>query len=728
MRVNFRLAIVVACALAAAPSAAPAAQYFVRTSGSDAANGQTPATAWRTIGRATELLLPGDEAVVGPGVYPEQNLKLRLSGGPNGHIGLRADSSGVLTGDPAGSVNINVAGGASAFVISGRSYIDVSGFTITNSANGAMYVIAGRNQDGDTLASDHVTIANCTFHSNLGKAIIVRAGSNTLIFNNLFYANAGGGVSVGFKGAPSPGTQIINNTFYRNVGLTGFGNAISIGGGSPAPQALVLNNVTVGNHKGIVVSKDPSTASTYVGLYNLITDGYSGAARAALNDLNADPLFVDPDGADNVLGGAGAADDDFHLAIGASPAIDTGSDTSTGLGLNDASTRVDNGKDSGQVDRGYHYRNDTLAPKRLSVATFLYVRQTGSDANPGRSPGEALRTIGAAALRAVPGDIIVVGPGVYFEGDLKPKKSGASDLARIIFLGDASGSRTFDAPGPVVIDAAGVRSAFRVTRRNFVTVTGFRVRGANNAGMIVGPGQGLVATNNVVYSNVGQGIQAIDAPGVMLVNNLVYANGGTGVFLGGSVTGTRGAVITNNTIYGNNRGGIRLGTTRFPAPGALVVYNVLRANRVLLPANHPNGIRTTRASLSGLTLGFNLNSDSYQGVGQPGTDIVGDPLFIDPDGADGILGGVGAADDDFRLSSINAGDIANSLALDAGLDCSSRTGLVFTGFTTTRDDARDDRFVDLGFHYILPAACSGQKRCTVGVLRTPTVPPLQRCK
>jgi parallel beta-helix repeat protein len=728
MRLSFGVAILVACACAAAPSAARAARYFVRTSGSDAANGQTPAAAWRTIGRATELLLPGDEAVVGPGVYPEQNLKVRLSGGPSGHIGLRGDPSGVLTGDPAGPVNINVAGGASAFTISARSYIDLGGFTITNSANAGIYVIAGRNEDGNAVASDHVTVANCTFHSNLGKAIIVRGASNTLIFNNLVYANAGGGVSVGFKGVASPSTQIINNTFYRNVGLTGFGNAISIGGGAPAPQALVLNNVTVGNHKGIVVSRDPATASTYVGLYNLVTDGYSGAARPALNDINADPLFVDPDGPDNVLGGAGAADDDFHLAIGASPAIDTGSDTSGGLALNDASTRVDGGKDSGQVDRGYHYRNDTLAPKRLSVETFLYVRQTGSDANSGRSPGEALRTIGAAAVRAVPGDIVVVGPGTYFERDLKPKRSGASDLARIIFLGDASGSRTFDAPGPVLIDATGERSAFRVTRRNFVTVTGFRVRGANQAGLILGPGQGLVATNNIVFSNVGQGLQAIDAPGVMLVNNLVYANGGTGIFIGGSVSGTRGAVVTHNTVYGNNRGGIRLGTARFPAPGALVVYNVLRANRVLLPLNRPNGFRVTSASRSGLTMGFNLNSDSYQGVGQPATDIVGDPLFVDPDGGDGILGGVAAADDDFRLSSINAGDIANSLALDAGLDCSSRTGLVFTGFTTTRDDARDDRAVDLGFHYILPAACAGQKRCTVGVLRTPTVPPLQRCR
>jgi parallel beta-helix repeat protein len=672
------------------------------------------------------MLLPGDEAVVGPGVYVEQNLKVRLSGGPSAHIVLRGDASGVETGDPAGPVNLNVAGGSAAFVISARQYIDLAGFTITNSGNAGIYVVAGRNEAGTNIPSDHITVANCVFHTNAGKGVIVRGGSNTLIFNNLFYANAGGGVSVGFKGLANPGTQIINNTFYRNVGATGFGNAISLGGGSPAPQALVLNNITVGHRKGISVARDSQTASTYVGLYNLVTDGYSGAAKASRSDLNLDPLFSNPAGPDGQLGGAYAGDDDFHLLIGASPAIDSGSDTSGGLGLNNASTRVDNGKDSAQVDRGYHYNNKTLAPQRLAVETYLFVRQTGSDANSGRAPGEALRTIGAAAVRAVPGDVVVVGPGSYFEGDIKTKNRGASELARIIFLADSAGNRTFDPPGPVILDATGFRSGFRMSRRSFVTITGFRVRGANQAGILMGPGEGLVATNNVVFSSGGQGIQTYQADGPMLVNNLVYANGGAGMFL----IGSKDALVTNNTLFGNAKGGLRLGSSRLPSPRGLVVYNIVRGNGVQNP-NNQFGLRATRASGgqgSGLTLGYNINSDPYRGVGQPGTDIIGDPLFVDPDGPDGILGGIGAADDDFRLSSTAAGDLANSIAIEAGLDCSSRTGLVFTGYTTTRNDVRDDNAVDLGFHYILPAACGGQRRGTTGVMRTPTPPPLQRCR
>lgn len=728
MRANLGVAFALACALLAVPPAAQATKYYVRTAGNDAADGTTPATAWRTIGHAAAMVLPGDEAIVGGGVYPEQNLKVRLSGGPNGHIWLHGDPSGTLTGD-AGAVNLNVAAGAAGFVLSARQYIDISGFTITNSANAGIYVIPGKADDGSLVASDHVTIANCTFHSNLGKAIIIRGSNNTLIYNNLVYANQRGGVSIGYKGAASTGTQIINNTFYKNIGPTGFGNAITVGGGSPAPQTIVLNNITSANHKGILVTKDPDTRDSYVGQFNLVADGYSGAARRQTTDTVGDPQFVDPDGPDNILGGAGAADDNFNLAIGLSPAIDKGSDTASALALNDASTRVDNGKDSGTVDLGYHHGNDNVTPKRLNLNTFLYVRQTGNDAASGRTPGEALRTLARAALKALPGDIVVVGPGTYLEGDIKPKKQGASEIARIVFLGDQSGIRTFDAAGPVIIDASGFRSAFRITRRNFVTVSGFRVRGAHDAGILMGPGQGIVVTDNMAFSNTGPGIQVVDGPGAFVVNNLVYANGGTGIFITGSKTGSRGVVINNNTLYANNRGGLRLGTTRFPAPGAMVVYNIFRGNRVVSPVNRPLGVRSARASLSGLTLGYNLNSDSYQGVSQPGTDIVGDPLFINPSGADGILGGVGFGDDDFHLSAITAGDIANSLALNAGLDCSSRVGLIFTGFTTQRDDARDEKVVDLGFHYFPASGCGSpaQPRCTIGVLRTPTPPPLQRC-
>ena len=51
-------------------------------------------------------------------------------------------------------------------------------------------------------------------------------------------------------------------------------------------------------------------------------------------------------------------------------------------------------------------------------ANRVYVSPRGNDANNGTSEYEPLRTLGAAALAAQPGDLVVVGPGVYTEAAL----------------------------------------------------------------------------------------------------------------------------------------------------------------------------------------------------------------------------------------------------------------------------------------------------------------------
>lgn len=58
-------------ALVALP--AQAASYFVRTNGSDGANGLSIANAWRTIGKSITVVVGGDDVDVGPGDFNEQN-------------------------------------------------------------------------------------------------------------------------------------------------------------------------------------------------------------------------------------------------------------------------------------------------------------------------------------------------------------------------------------------------------------------------------------------------------------------------------------------------------------------------------------------------------------------------------------------------------------------------------------------------------------------------------
>ncbi|HYD47986.1 MAG TPA: hypothetical protein VEB21_06555, partial [Terriglobales bacterium] len=97
---------------------------------------------------------------------------------------------------------------------------------------------------------------------------------------------------------------------------------------------------------------------------NVAPDGYLGNVDPCDSDSTADPLLVDPDGADNVLGGAGYADDDFHLMDG-SPAIDISpcSEDDQPLGTTDPAGALD----LCPIDAGYHY---PLPSNRDSVRAY----------------------------------------------------------------------------------------------------------------------------------------------------------------------------------------------------------------------------------------------------------------------------------------------------------------------------------------------------------------------
>src|SRR5262249_12175591 len=96
---------------------------------------------------------------------------------------------------------------------------------------------------------------------------------------------------------------------------------------------------------------------------------------------------------------------------------------------------------------------------------------------------------------------------------------------------------------------------------------------------------------------------------------------------------------------------------------------------------------------------FNINPDGY--ANDPETpknayDIDADPLFVDPAGPDHILGGLGFADDDFRLQQGRGGQNAQSPGVDAGFAATAAVGL--TGSRAT-GDAPDVGRIAIGYHY-----------------------------
>ena len=159
------------------------------------------------------------------------------------------------------------------------------------------------------------------------------SGFEGVIENNLAYSNATAGIHV-YNGGED--TLVGNNTVFEPVAdaiaLTGYGEDIAI-----------RNNILCA-FQGHALSVEGTTQDGLYSDYNLFfapSSGHVGWWAGTVFDtrsdwffelgldghsLEGDPLFVDPDGPDNVLGYDGVdhgVDDDFHLQA-SSPAIDQG--------------------------------------------------------------------------------------------------------------------------------------------------------------------------------------------------------------------------------------------------------------------------------------------------------------------------------------------------------------------------------------------------------------------
>jgi len=208
-------------------------------------------------------------------------------------------------------------------------------------ANGS--VVSGNRVFGNSrtgiIADGDVPITGNTVYSNAtGISVSTYAGRIT---NNLVYGNSSVGVALAGTGiAGYPPAYFTNNTVYQVAG-----DAFVV---TPANLIVVRNNVLwAANGTGIKVSgaNGPNLSSDY----NTLVQGAGPQARVAnLNAIGvatlaewqaeardfhssgADPMFVDFDGPDNLLGYSGGADhggdDNFHV-LPASPTIDRGDPT-----------------------------------------------------------------------------------------------------------------------------------------------------------------------------------------------------------------------------------------------------------------------------------------------------------------------------------------------------------------------------------------------------------------
>ncbi len=340
----------------------------------------------------------------------------------------------------------------------------------------------------------------------------------------------------------------------------------------------------------------------------------------------------------------------------------------------------------------------------------MYVRASGSDGNSGADPGHALRSISRAAVQALDGYTIIVGPGNYAES-VEFSSTGAAPKG-VQFVADPTGVQTGDAPNPVVIDAsnssgkAGFKfsgAAAQVTTgggQRPTLVDGFEILGGADGGIVLKTHSDQFTIQNcIVHDNPGDAIRVQDSDAVVVFNNLIYNNGscdqtgacsGDGVALVGTVSGSQNGSVYNNTIYGNKGHGVTVGTTKVASQGATVLNNIVQGNalNIKVISGHPTASNDSLHNYAGnCNLVFLPTYDPNTIRG--GKDLGVDAMFVSAPGDFHLLSGSGAID--------RSDPSACALLLP------NAQASILRQRTTTGSNASpgppDSGNIDLGYHY-----------------------------
>src|SRR5262245_58360048 len=304
----------------------------------------------------------------------------------------------------------------------------------------------------------------------------------------------------------------------------------------------------------------------------------------------------------------------------------------------------------------------------------FFVRTSGSDANGGRSPRDAWRTLDHALASIGPGATLHVGAGTY-PGPLTATFD-SSTTTPLVIAGDRDGSFTSDA-GAVVIDGGGAPWALELLGTRHAVLENLTLSGGaaglairdcadlrvlacrpqeNDVGLTVDNADELVVQDCRVSANLQDGLRIAGAQRTRLENNLIYANLACGIVLLAPALDTD---VRFNTLYRNGSDHLR---EEEPGGSGEIEENILAEG---------GGDTLALLTGSGYLSANNLacgNSDHDSSRQTPDGVIEADPLFIDPFGPDGILGGAGADDDDFRLRPESVAiDLGSHLARDVVL-------------------------------------------------------------
>jgi Right handed beta helix region len=338
-----------------------------------------------------------------------------------------------------------------------------------------------------------------------------------------------------------------------------------------------------------------------------------------------------------------------------------------------------------------------------------------------KGSGGCQTTIGAAVAAAAPGDVIYVGRGTYKEGVIITKP--------LALKGDGEATTTIDATGlPNGIFINGIATAPKAGVSD-VTITGFKVTGANFEGILAASASGVTISHNHVTKN-NKSLSGGLCPGIPDWETSEQNDCGEGIHL----AGVDHSILMDN-VSDYNSGGILVTDETGPTYANFISQNVVRYNGEacgITLASHPiaaianpsngtasfgvyqNTVANNVSSYNGLNNGGGAGIGMYApGPGQAnygnvaiGNTLVGNGLpgvamhTHAPVPGAVILRDNSVINNTFRGNGADTGDAAT--AGPTGINISSvvpATGMVVTG-NVMEDEA-------IGISFNSPASASG---------------------
>ncbi len=670
---------------------------YVRASAAPGGDGASWATAFNDVQVALSAAMPDAQIWVAQGTYRaappdgDRALSFALKNGVGLYGGFAGSETTLAERNPAlhtttlsGDLNSNDSGD---FVGNGEnSYHVVTGHGCDATARIDGFTITGGNANGSEASANNLggglhalagspTLANCVLRENYalnhGAGGYANSGSPTFltctvqgntaaddggglafelsspkVFNCSIlgnHAEDGGGIVYSMSDPLIVNCRIIGNAASHQCGgvfcdASGSNGAIvncTIAGNSASSAAGILclatspairNSIVWGNSPGGL-----SGSGTPVISYSDVQDPVPG-----IGNLQVDPLFVDLDGADDVIG---TIDDNARLILN-SPCVNTGDNA----GIAPDAADLDGDSDTNEAVPFDLDSQPRVSGRAVDMGAFewlsssvLYVRADAPPGGTGLGWGTAFNDLQLALAAAIPGTQVWVAAGTYHPTSAGGDPTISFQLASGVALyGGFEGNETLiserdpaqhetilsgdlnddDQPGFVndtenshhVVRATNVDSSARL---DGFTVTGGHANAPLGLPDVHGAGMVMINASPVVADCTIRG------------NRSAYSGGGVYADLGASPTFLR-CVIQGNVAEDNgggldveqNQPGLPAGTPVIDA--CLVLGNQAEDGGGIVYHKCNPTIRNTRV------------------IGNTATDIAGG-IFCDNSGSDGLI-------------------------------------------------------------------------------------------